>query len=861
MRFDGTEFVTFDKARSAQIHHNMTMALLAARDGSLYAATNGGGLVHIDGHRVRSFGAADGLPTDAITSLYEAGNGTIWIGTQKGLAYRQTNGRIVKVPGTDSPTPVTITTITEDWSGQIWIGTTQGVATYKDGQLVRHTTNGFPAAHILAIRVTRDGSIWIGTRGAGLLRYRAGAFRTYTAVDGLPSASINAIYEDSRGTLWLGTLDRGVGRFRDDKFDFDSDSIGIGHKAVSSFTEDREGNLWVGSAAGLTRITESKVVSFTTAHGLFADKVRTVTSDPDGNLWIGTAKGLQTLGGRHLAKRNGLSSEMIMTSISGRDGSLWIGTLDAGLNRVLGGKTTVYDTKRGLIDNMILTVYEDRAGVIWVGTAKGLQKIANGRIAPDTFNLSGAAVGVIHEDRNGSLWVGTQDGGLNRISGETVTSYRKGKGIGSDLVLSLHQDSDGALWVGTMGGGLSRFKNGRWTTITSREGLFDDSVFAILEDGNGYLWMSCNKGIFRVSRQQLDDFAEGVQPRVTSVAYGRSEGMHSRECNGGTQPVATKTPDGKLWFATVKGVAMVDPNRARTSAAPPVIISDIFADRHRIDPSGTLSFTAGTKALEFRYTGINLSAPEKVRYQYRLEGFDKEWIDAGARRMASYTNLKPGQYRFQVRAATDDGPWNTGTTTFEQKAFFYQTPWFLTASALLVVGGVAGAHRTRVKVVRASAERFKQLFDRNPAGEYRANAAGGILDCNDACARMFGYGSRAELMAHGIGEIYGPDSEWQTLVGRLRDQGSLSSYETAIHRADGTEIWVLMNASMMTDGKGHSIIAATIVDITDRKRAEEEVRYKAHHDVLTGLPNRALFKDRLTIALNYAHRAGNQLAV
>ena len=858
VRFDGTEFITYDKASYTEIHNNMTYALLTARDGSLYAATNGGGLVRVDGRQIQSYETNDGLPTDATVSLYESSNGTLWIGTQKGLASRQANGRIVTIADTRS---MSVTALAEDWSGQLWIGTTHGVATYKDGRLVRHDTDGFPTVQIPAIRVTRDGSVWIGTRGNGLLRYRSGEFRTYTTADGLPSANISAIYEDSHGTLWIGTLDHGVGRFRNEHFDFASDAIGIGNKAVSSFLEDREGNLWIGSTNGLTRVAEGTVISYTMAEGLLADKVRTVSADSNGTLWIGTGKGVQTLDGRSYSKANGLTSDLVMTTLNGRDGSLWVGTFDGGLNRISQGRTTVYNAKNGLNSDFVLSLYEDRGGVIWVGTPHGLQHIVNGAVAPDTYKLSGEQVGVIYEDRNGAIWAGTQDGGLNRIVGAAVTSFTKRKGLASDLILALHEDSTGAMWVGTAGGGLSRYKAGRWTTITTREGLFDDSVFAILEDDNGYFWMSCNKGIFRVARQQLDDLAEGVLQRVTCVGYGKADGMQSRECNGGTQPVAWKTTDGKLWFATIKGVAMIDSTRARAAAAPPVFVQDIFADRHRVDPAGPLTLAAGTKTLEFRYSGINLAFPEKVHYQYRLEGFDREWIDAGPRRIALYANLKPGPYRFQVRAATDDGPWNTGTTTLRQSAFFYQTSWFLSLSVLVLVGSIAGAHRTRVKVVRASAERFKQLFDRNPAGEYRANAVGGILDCNEACARMLGFASRADLMAHGVSEAYGSENEWQMMFARLRDQGSLASLEISLRRVDGSQVWVLMNASMVSDGKGHPIVAATLVDITDRKRAEEEVRYKAHHDVLTGLPNRALFKDRLTIALNYAHRAGNQLAV
>ncbi|HEY3052757.1 MAG TPA: EAL domain-containing protein [Thermoanaerobaculia bacterium] len=850
----------YDKAASKEIHNNNTLALLAARDGSLYAATHGG-LVHVEGDSIRSYTVTDGLPSNDVVALYQSSDGTIWIGTQRGLARRQSNGRIVTVASADQLPHSTVTTITEDWSGQLWIGTRQGIATLKDGRLSRHDSDGFPTEQILSLSATRDGSVWIGTQGNGLLRYRSGKFRTYTASDGFPSKNASAIYEDRHGTLWIGTLDHGIGRFQNEQFDFDLQAAGIGNKAVSSFLEDREGNLWIGCNQGLTRISEGKVLTFTTEQGLLADNVRSVHADPSGTLWIGTGHGLQTLdGSRQISKQLGLSSNIVLSTWSGRDGSLWVGTFDGGLNRVFEGRTTVYNTSNGLNSNLVMSIYEDRSGIVWVGTSRGLQRIVNGAVTPDTLKLSGEVVGTIQEDRNGALWVGTQDGGLNRIAGGTVTSFTTHNGLSSNFVVSLYQDNTGTLWVGTAGGGLNRYKAGRWTTITTAEGLFDDSVFAILEDSNGFLWLSCNKGIFRVSRQQLDDFAEGLQPKVSSVVYGRADGMKSRECNGGTQPVAWKTEDGRLWFATVKGVAMIDPNRAHTAAAPPVFIEGVVADRQRLKPADP-QVTPGTKAVEFHYAGINFASPSKVHYQYKLDGFDREWIDAGARRVAYYTNLRPGTYQFHIRAATADGPWNTATTTFQQRAFFYQTPWFLAASIVSLVGVAGGAHRSRVKLVRASAERFKLLFDRNPAAEYRATEVGGLLDCNDACAKMFGFSSREELMGHGISDLSWSDTDRQTLLTRLRAQGSLSNFETSLRRADGTQIWVLMNVSLVTDNQGHPIIEATLIDISDRKQAEEEIRYRAHHDVLTGLPNRALFKDRLTIALSYAHRHDNQLAV
>ncbi|MFZ2491475.1 MAG: EAL domain-containing protein [Thermoanaerobaculia bacterium] len=859
VRFDGAEFVVYDKASVPAVRNNMILALLAAHDGSLYAATSGGGLVHVAGRQTRSFGLADGLPSLTVSSLYQSSDRTIWIGTQSGLARRQSDGQISIVAAANSLPHPAVTAITEDWSGRLWIGTRQGLATFKDGKLSRH--DGFPTDHIVSLTSSRDGSVWIGTSDGGLIRHRSDQFRVYTAADGLPSKSIGAVYEDRRGVIWVGTLDHGVGRFRNEKFDFTTDIAGIGKNAVSSVFEDREGNIWIGSARGLTRIAEGLVRSFTTAQGLLGDKVRTVHADPQGNIWIGTGGGLQTLNGKNLSKGAGLTSNMILSTWSSRDGTMWVGTWDAGLQRIANGKTTVFDTSNGLRSNIVLSMWEDRNGVMWVGTATGLQRIVDGKVMPDVYKLSGQVVGVIYEDRAGALWVGTQDGGLNKLLGGKITSFTTSRGLSSDFILALHQDPSGTLWVGTAGGGLNRLKDGRWTAVTTREGLFDDNVFAILEDDDGYFWMSCNKGIFRVQRQQLDEVASGLLPKVSSVAYGTADGMAVRECNGGTQPVATKAADGVLWFATTRGVASIDPRRARNAAAPPVFIQGTYVDGKRIDRPGPDPLPANTKRVEFHYAGLHFSAPGKVHYQYKLEGFDPDWVEAGNRRRAYYTNLPSGSYVFRVRAAIDDGPWSMATTALSQKAFFYQSPWFIGLCAALLIAAVGLAHRARVNLIRASAERFKLLFDRNPAGSYRATPAGGLLDCNDACAKMLGFASRAELMTHGLAGLDWIDIDWETIVSRLRDQGSLANLEASLRRADESQIWLLMNANLVPDGQSNPVIEATVVDISDRKREEEAVRFKAHHDVLTGLPNRALFKDRLTVALNYAHRQGSQLAV
>ncbi len=860
VRFDGLQFVTFDKAANETITSNQALALISAREGGLYVGTNGG-LIRLHGEELTLFTTANGLPSNMVTALQESSDGSIWIGTAAGLS-RLSNGRITGIISSDKLPNGMVTALTEDWSGRLWIGTMRGLASFKNGQVSRHrSADGFPEVQILALCPSQDGSLWIATNGAGLQRYRSGKFRVYGPAEGLPSTRVNAVYEDSSGAIWVGTLDHGFGRLREERIELEADS----NDAISSFLLDREGNLWIGTSAGLTRLADGAVVSFAAAEGLSDENVRSVHGDRSGTIWVGTKHGLQTLNGsKRVTTREGLTSANVLTALSGRDGSLWIGTADAGLNRVEGSRVSSYGLKDGIVSPTILAIYEGRQGEIWVGTVSGLQRLVDGKLAPPAFSrpLSGEIVDAIHEDRDGMLWVGTQDGGLNRIANGTVTSFTTRSGLSNDFILSIHQDSAGTMWIGTAGGGLNRYKNGQFAVITTRQGLYDDSVFAILEDHGGNLWMSCNKGIFRVSLQELNAVADGVMPRVRSVAYGRGDGMKSRECNGGTQPVAWRTPDGKLWFATTKGAAMIDPAELRSSAAAvPVLIEGIYADRNKMAPGAKLP--PGTRTIEFHYASPTFKTPEKVAFQYKLEGFDEQWTEAGGRRVAYYTNVPPGKYRFQVRAADGDSLWSApvSTQTLSVQPFFYQTPWFWAGSVLSLMALAWNAHRSRVRLVRASAERFKLLFDRNLAGVYRATIDGRILDCNNACAKILGFSSRNELTGQRIFDSYAATADVEDLLRRLRHHGAVSTFETCLRRQDGEAIWVLQNISLAPGPQGKDILEATLIDITDRKRAEEQVRYQAYHDALTNLPNRALFKDRLGLALAHAYRHGRQVAV
>jgi signal transduction histidine kinase len=282
-----------------------------------------------------------------------------------------------------------------------------------------------------------------------------------------------------------------------------------------------------------------------------------------------------------------------------------------------------------------------------------------------------------------------------------------------DQIRSIYEDREGALWIGTRRSGLRRFKDGKFTSYSTREGLFDDCIFQVLEDGRGNLWMSSPRGVFRASLKSLDDFAEGKTGRITSISYDTADGMESRECNGG-QPAGWRTRDGKMWFPTVKGVAVIDADNLTVNNQPtPIVIEQIVVDDETIEPGESRELATGKDRYEFHYAGLSLAAPEKVRYRYRLEGLDDDWIDAGAERVAHYTRIPPGSYTFRVMASNEDGVWNETPASFEfyLRPYFYQTWWFYMLCVAAVA--LAGLGLFRLRVRRMEAQFSLVLAERN----------------------------------------------------------------------------------------------------------------------------------------------------
>lgn len=690
-RYDGIRFEVFDKQNTPQFKSNYIRALLEDRQGSLWIGT-AEGLIRMQGSQFTAFSTSDGLPSDSIQSIYEDRQGNLWVATASGLCLRKGEA-LTTFTARDRLISGSIQTLFEDTSGALWIGTPYGVSRFKDGKFVNFTTQeGLGSNSVRAIQEGTDGRLWFATL-SGLSVFDGTSFTTYRIRDGLPSDRILSLYIGQSGSLLIGTAS-GLSSFKENRFTNFSSVDGLSSSTILSMVQDIEGNLWVGTeSGGIHLLKDTKFTTYSMRDGLSSDLVKSIYGSPNGDIWVGTdGGGLNLLrDGRftRYSTTNGLSSNVVLALFGDSSGNLWAGTPN-GLDRFTDGKFSPHTTP-GLSDNYIKAIYQDRYGSVWVGTRGGLTRLKDKvlKTYTEADGLPNDLISVLYEDPEGGLWIGSL-GGLTKFKNEEFATFTTADGLSSDLITSLYEDSDRTLWIGTNGGGLNRLKNGKFNAYTTREGLIDDVIYSVVEDNRNNLWMSCSKGVFHIRKSDLDDVAKGNIATLSPVSYGTADGMLTRECSGGGTPAAWKDAKGRLWFTTIKGVAMIDPEKISiNNQPPPVVIEQLRIDYQSIDPIEKTEIPPGKSRFDFYYTAPSFVAPEKVRFKYKLEGFDPDWIDSGTRRIAYYTNLKPGQYRFRVIASNNDGVWNeTGATFgFYLKPYFYQTYWFyaLVILALLLL--------------------------------------------------------------------------------------------------------------------------------------------------------------------------------
>lgn len=709
-RFDGVRFDVFNSANTPQIQNNFMTALLTDRDGALWIGTLGGGLLRWSDGSFTSWTEAGGLPSNAVRCLCQTRDGTLWIGTERGGLVSRKDGRFTLYGERQGLVGKTIWCLAEGADGTLWIGTDrEGLSRYKGGAFVHLTReDGFASEPILSLCADAQGGLWVGTP-AGVVYLLNGESRRLGSKEGLPGPSVSAVLQDRTGTIWIGTQEGGFGRLKGGAFETYPPEGGGSKLMVLSLFEDREGSLWVGTFDGLRQLVDADFVSYGTEDGLPGDVVVCSYEDRAGNLWIGTSEGLGVMskGGaiRSVTPKAGLPGSMVVSIHEDRAGAMWFGIMGRGLARLEGGVFKRVSMKDGLICNNVMCMCDGDDGGLWAGTPSGMSLVREGTITnfKRSEGLGDDNIMTVTRLADGSVWAGGANGTLSRFKGGAWRVFGTAEGLPKSGITSIYEDPQGVLWIASFAG-LIRFEGGRARIYTRKEGLFNDSIHQVLEDDRGKLWISCNQGVFSVDKEALDGVASGRLEKIPFRYFDSRDGMQSAECNGGGNPAGCKTSDGRLCFPTMRGIAIIDTHRAEGDAIPPLVaLESVEADGESLAPKAGLRLGPGIRRLIFRFAALSFRAPDRVQFRYRLQGFDEAWIDGGSHREASYTNLRPGSYVFEVMAHSKEGLWSRSgeRVAFELKPFFYQTRWFLLLCVLLTLVILVGANRLVIQQLRA----------------------------------------------------------------------------------------------------------------------------------------------------------------
>jgi signal transduction histidine kinase/ligand-binding sensor domain-containing protein/ActR/RegA family two-component response regulator len=675
------------------------LSMTATPDGSVWAGAAGHGLNRIRDGKVTIYRREEGLPDNDVFALTPAAGGGVLAGTGAGAVLVSDAG-IRPLTPIDTVNKSSIGALLEGHEHDVWLGTQEGLLHLQHGQVTRYTrADGLPADDVVALARGAGGAIWVGMRSGGVARFRDGRFDTYTGANGLPDEFVHALYEDHERNLWVGTSVGGVTRLRDTPFRWIAKRDGLPADVIRAVYESRDGSMWVATNGyGLARVSNGAVTRWTSDTGLPSDGVSTIGETRDGAMWIGTRNGLVRMRGRAL---------------------------------------THYTTAEGLPHDNVRSFFEDRDGGVWIGTMGGVCRLEGARCVA-VAGLT-AHVRAFHQSADGALWVATHRG-LFRYHDGSVTHWGAREGLSSETLTSIVADADGALWLSTSGGGLNRLKDGRISSWRSAQGLHDDTIFRVLADGRGWLWMTSNRGLFRVSRAALEAVSAGRARMVQPQVYTEVDGLPSAEFNGGSFPAGVLARDGRLWLPSVKGVVLVDPARVAPAAAPPpVVIERVTANGRLVSLREPATVGPGDGKLEIQYTAFRFVAPSRLRFRFKLEGFDTDWVDVGSRRTAYYTNVPPGSYVFRVLASDGSGGWGSADATYAITLTprFYQTRGFLAlmiaSGALLVVGAVhlrSARQRAQERRLRGMVDaRTRELQD-EVAERKRAEAA--LVDAREA---------------------------------------------------------------------------------------------------------------------------------
>ena len=729
-----TQYIQSNWSSDAGLPQNSVHAIAQTKDGYLWLGTEEG-LARFDGVRFQIFRREtnNGLASDYIRALFAAGDGTLWIGTDSGLSYLPFVGAPESSVQPSLPIKLdafsgdSIIAICEDRDGAIWVASNHGLRRIVHSAVEDWSAKpGLPAAAVTAIALDTQGTLWVGT-GRGLSYLQGGHFLTLTKRDGLPASAVSALAGSRDGSLWVALQDRGIVQIRNGHAIAPPQHLPWNE--VYSLLVDQDGSLWITfNRHGVGRLSRGHLDLYETANGLSSDRcTRGLFEDREGTLWIGTldAGVIQLRDGKFavFGTPEGLSGNYVGNVFQARNGDMWIGADSSGINHILpNGRVEVWDQHKGLPDSAVYSLLQTRDGSIWAGYREGiLARIRDGKVSLfRNRNADGNSINALFQDREGHLWVGffgdglaqfdrgaihfithgervvdieqSSDGALwvatdgdgveKLVQGVVVKRFTLSNGLPSDHAMCIFTGDDGNIWVGTANGGLSRIHRDQIVSWTTKQGLPAATVGTIIADHSGHLWMGSDEGIFRISMHELYETAGKPSARLHPAVYDSSNGLRSRETLFGSTQSSRMDQQGRLWFATTKGAAVIDPEHMPLDKVPePVWIENVTFDSVPVPLTQDIKLGPGAGNLQINFTSPSFIAPLKTHFRYRLFGFDPDWTDADSRRSVRYTNLPPGKYTFRVQAENGDAVRNNTGASFQ---FVLRRPLSQTPLAILI---------------------------------------------------------------------------------------------------------------------------------------------------------------------------------
>jgi ligand-binding sensor domain-containing protein/signal transduction histidine kinase len=714
VRFDGVSFTVYDHRNTRELGESNIFCLLATRDGSLWIGTDGGGLVLYRNGIFRLFSSTEGLTDGFIRTIFQDHAGTIWIGTDGGL-FRYAGSRIERVDGNSRIQSIAVHSISEDSRFGLWVGGSR-LLCVRRGKPTEYRLPDEPRdVMVKSILIGSDGTIWVGTV-SGLYQgteSRNASSTTFKRVKGI-SNTVRTLSEGPEGAIWMGTIGGGIVIRHHDKLISLKSPSWLPSNTVLKLFRDGESNIWVGTQHGMLRLKKTSVGAISLPGNADSD-FGTIYQDKNRDFWVASSVLFRIRDG--VARRYTfpqLGGDRVRNVFRDSFSNLWLGTDGSGVFRLNGTHCEHLTTKNGLSNNYIRAFLQSRDGSVWIATDAGINHWVNGSLTSyrDRDGLAYRSVRSLLEDSHGTLWIGT-DHGLSHMREGRFLNDEPVQELSTEKVWSIHEDVNGAMWFATRADGLYRWKLGELAHFTTSNGLVSNHIYQLVEDRTSQFWMSGPEGVSVVRRSELEDTARHPAHRLAVKLFGHSQGIEMTQLYGGTQPSGILADDG-VWFPSSQGPVHISPVSGPASDPPPIVIDKVLADgqEHDQDRSGeiTMVLRPGNRKIQFNYVAVSLGSPEDIRFRYKLEGFDRTWIDSDGTHQVYYTNLLPGAYRFRVLAFNMEDPLKTTEASLgvRQEPHFYRTLWFWPCCVLIMGGFMWISHLIRLHELR---QRFAAVLD------------------------------------------------------------------------------------------------------------------------------------------------------